>query len=1177
MGFPKLMNLAVLLFLTAETASAQLNRGSITGVVHDPSGAAIVNAQVIATRAETNTASKTNSTGAGDYTLPGLDIGSYTISVESSGFRRALAHKVTVDPGATVRLDFTMEIGATADIIEVTGKVTALQTDSTQNSTNVSNQLVRDIPIVVNGGVRNIMNLATVVPEARATGNGLRIGGGQSVGYDVLMDGGSLTSGSSQYQEARVQISSVPLDAVSELAVETSGLKAENGRAMGVISLVTKSGTNDYHGSVFEFMRNNAMDARGFFAAATPILKQHDFGATAGGRLWLPKIYDGRNRTFFFASYEGFRNRSGGNPQFLSVPLAAMYNGDFSGWIRNGRLAQVYDPASTRLAPTGAGYVRDTFPGNLIPPSRFSQVAKNVIALRSQDLLPNLAGISSNYYTTSGSLIAPSDKGSIRLDHQLTSKDRVSFLYVRGELLSTWFGTPPGLPQPYNGTATTVTANASGRWTWDRVVNTRTVNTFRMTYQREHGDGAAINSINGDDKWNSKIGIKNAPGPDHAFPGFTFSGLSGWGGNNWGGDRGRNLSLSDDITFSAGKHTFKGGFSWGRDTWIGVGQHRPNGSFGFSYLATAIPGDQSQNTGSSFASFLLGYPDTTGLETPRAVMQRWPYMATYIQDDWRVTNKLTLNLGLRWEYTWQVQGGAILGLKDWNDLSGGTEGGFSNFNPAVPNPLAGNRPGALQWSGNGTGACNCSLFDTYKNAFGPRLGAAWQFRPGTVLRVSGGRIYAPVKSSGGSTHFEGLILNVNWTSSDLDVLDFPTLLDKGLPAWTAPPFRDPSFSNNQTSYMWQRSDAGRPPVLDTWNLQLQHQAKGNMVLSAGYAGTKGTHLDSSIVNLNQINPKYIQQYGLTLLRSNITSAAARAANIPVPFAGFNSTVQRALSAFPQYQDIQTNGGQPASVGERAGNSTYHALILKADKRYSSGLTLLSSYAFSKILSDSDTNMIVGRNVIDTYNRKLEKSLSGDDQTHVFRLTYSYELPVGKGKLLALNKAGNAVLGGWNLAGNQSYSSGTPLAVSTSISPIGTGNRVFISSYENWRSGSGDFDPGAFSTSTGCKVAGTSGCWWNAAAFNQGISTDVLNSTFGNATRNNPKARTPWILSENLSLQKEIHIDEKRLFTLRFEAFNVLNRVRWGGPDSSINSTTFGQVRTQGNTPRQMQGSLRFQF
>ena len=355
-------------------------------------------------------------------------------------------------------------------------------------------------------------------------------------------------------------------------------------------------------------------------------------------------------------------------------------------------------------------------------------------------------------------------------------------------------------------------------------------------------------------------------------------------------------------------------------------------------------------------------------------------------------------------------------------------------------------------------------------------------------------------------------------------------------------------------------------MLDSWNFNLQQQLKGNVVVSAAYSGTKGTHLDSSIVNVNQLDPKYIKQYGLTLLRSSITSAAARAANIPIPFAGFNSTVQRALTPYPQYQEISTNGGQPASVGERAGNSTYHALILKADKRYSQGLTFLSSYVFSKIISDADTNQITGRIVVDQYNRKLEKSLSGDDQTHVFRFAYSYELPFGARRHFVLGKALNLVAGGWSISGSQNYESGTPMSVGSGVNPIGTGSRPWITSYENWRAPAtgGKFDPFA-------------NVWWDRGAFQQGLSANDLNTTFGNSTRTNPKVRSNWVRNESIAVHKQFHITERRYFTLRAEAFNILNRVRWGGPDSTLTSATFGQVRSQANTPRQLQMSVRFQF
>jgi hypothetical protein len=438
-----------------------------------------------------------------------------------------------------------------------------------------------------------------------------------------------------------------------------------------------------------------------------------------------------------------------------------------------------------------------------------------------------------------------------------------------------------------------------------------------------------------------------------------------------------------------------------------------------------------------------------------------------------------------------------------------------------------------------------------------------------VIRTYAGRSFGAVKTTGGSTHFDGFILNFTNTSQDNSINDL-VQWDRGFPAYEKPPFIDPTLANDRDVHFWQRSDAGRPSEFYTWNLDIQQELTGSTVFTAAYTGTKGTYLSSNLNRINQIDPKYIPQYGLNLLRSNITSAAARNAGIPVPYAGFGRltahTVQRALTPFPQYTNILTNGGQPSSVGERAGNSTYHAMTLKLDKRYSNGMTLLMSYVLSKMFSNADTAQIGGAGSIDHFNKALEKSLASIDQTHVARFAFTYDLPVGNGRAASFGRVGNAILGDWNLAGFLSYESGTPDSVGSGFNPIGTGSRVFITSYENWRAPiQGEkFDPFVDK-------------WYDRNAFNQGISTDRLNSEFGNATRNNPKLRTPWNLNENIAIAKNIVITERVRMTLRGEAFNVFNRVRWGGPSGTVTAATFGDVRGQGNTPRRMQVAFKVNF
>jgi hypothetical protein len=409
-------------------------------------------------------------------------------------------------------------------------------------------------------------------------------------------------------------------------------------------------------------------------------------------------------------------------------------------------------------------------------------------------------------------------------------------------------------------------------------------------------------------------------------------------------------------------------------------------------------------------------------------------------------------------------------------------------------------------------------------------------------------------------------LNVDYSTADQEINDFPTTLDRGLPPIPALPDLRPERNNGiaSTSY-WQRVDSGRPPEYWTWNLDIQQQLTASSVLTMGYTGTRGVHLNAGLVNINQIDPKYLTTLGPTLLRSNINSQAARDANIPIPYTGFNGTVQQALQPFPQFRSIETY----RAGGDKSGNSSYHAMTIKFDKRYGSGMTMIGSYVFSKFFSDSDNANQVNTPALDQYNRKLEKGLSTDDQSHNAKLGFSYELPVGKGKHYALRGAADKILGGWSFAGFLQYSSGFPMAVAPGINPpiypLTGANRVFVSSYDNWRA-----------SVAGAKFDPFKDRWFNSSAFQQ-VPREFLDSRLGNATRNNPKLRTPAILNEDISLQKMFAFTEKVRMEFRIEAFNLANRVRWGAPDSTATSANFGLVRSQANNPRQMQMGLKVEF
>lgn len=1152
MTFARLLPFALL----PVAALAQLDRGSITGVLRDPSDAGVPGAQVRATQTDTGVAHSVQSAATGDYLIPSLPAGRYRVTAEAPGFKRVMRDGIDVTAGSTLRIDLTLEVGAVSEQVEVTAQAPLLESDSARVATNVTRQLVDNLPLVVAGRVRSVFDLAILAPETRS-GNGFRIGGGQGQAYDIQMDGSSVVAASNNYMRERAPLSAVSVDAVSEFSVEYAGMKAEFGRAAGIINFVTKSGSNNLHGSAFDFLRNDKLDARGFFAASRPIVRQHNFGGTVGGPVWLPKLYNGRNRTFFFLSYEGFRSKTGAGPMFMTIPLNEMYQGDFRGWTNTaGATIPIYDPASTRRDEAG-NPVRDAFPNNQIPVSRFSAVANRAIGFRPAEMVPNRPGPRQNYFRDQGAMSFPWNKGSGRIDHQLTPKDQINglFAYSRWEELAPG-NDAPGMPYPYNSRQTWFRRNYSTRLSWVRNITPTTFNSLRFSLMRDRGDVTIVTALDPEAAWGQKLGIKNKAPEDRGFPRLTFTGYTDWSGLGFGFDRGRNTHLANDTTMVRGAHTIKAGVFYQADRWDGGGQHRNNGSFDFSYLATAIPRDQSQNSGNGFASFLLGYPGGSGLETRRNVLQQFKYVGGYLQDDWRVSRKLTVNIGLRYEYTFPVSGGAEVPDQ---------EPGFSNFDPALPNPGAGNRPGAMIFTGSGPGRTGSSApFSSYPWAFGPRLGIAYSMLPGTVVRAHAGRSFAAVKTTGGSTHYDGFIGSFSWASADLQVFDFPSLLDDGLPAWNQPPFLRPEVSNGQATVEYWQPNAGRPSEYWTWGLDIQHQLPSSTVLTLGYTGTRGLYLTSGLLNYNQIDPRYLSTLGPNLLLSSVTSPAAVQAGITAPYPGFNGTVQRALQQYPQYLTVTSHNG-----GEKIGVSSYHSMVVKVDKRYSSGLTLLGSYVLSKMFTDAESGSLQGAWALDTYNRRLEKALSVDDQTHIMRASFNYEFPLGRGKSFNPGRGWNYLLGDWSLSAYTEYGSGTPMSVDPGIQPPiypGAGrNRVTISSYDNWRGPiSGEsFDP-------------FQDRWWNPNAFQQ-APREVLLSTLGNATVRNPRIRSPWVLNENVSLAKGFVIKEGVQASLRAEAFNLFNRVRWGGPNSTYTAPDFGLVRSQANSPRQIQMALRLTF
>jgi Carboxypeptidase regulatory-like domain len=1148
--------------LAVVCAFAQSERGNITGVVTDPTGAPIPSVPVLITNQATNTVEHISTTGTGEYNAPNLTPGSYRIEVSAQGFRTFVESNVVLTAGATIRADAQLQVGQLNESVQVQAQAIQMQTEDAKISTAVQNKLVDELPLVVGGALRSPFDLVSTVAEAKGSGTTLALGGGQAASWSGTLDGLSVnTNRSADAGETAYLTPSV--EAITEFAVDTNGFKAEFGQAGGgVITFVSKSGTNTLHGTAYEFLRNDDLDARGFFAATRSIYKQSDFGASGGGPVVIPKIYNGKNRTFFFLSYEGFRNRVGANGSILSVPTPEMYQGNFSNWVNSkGQVLPIYDPMSTVTNPSGSGFLRTVFPGNMIPQSRFSTVSKQVLAFASSIAVPNRPGlvpgtygyVANNYLTSGGDTESPTDKGSMKIDQNFGSNHHLGFFYNRTRYDSNpGPAGPPGLPEPlYTGQVSDYGASLY-RLSYDWSISPRLFNHLAAGGNEFYKNSYSPNSGG---NWKSKVCIPNAVDCNVNFPNISFTEFSGWGSTAYNGTEQPSWSLKDDLSYVRGDHTLKFGYAFESQRANGFGQQNISGQATFSFLETAVPGVTTLTSGSSFASFLLGAADSGATETIRYLPQTYDYHGFYAQDDWRVNKKFTVTMGLRYEFTLPP-------------VAGGNQ--YTDFSPTTPNPAVNNYPGALIFAGTGPGRTgNSSLIPGWYGAIGPRLGLAYALNSKTTIRAGAARSFSRVTVVASSSHYAGFIGQYAFSSTNTGIT--PAFYwDQGLPPYPLPPQINPSFANNGNVDYWQGNNATRSPENDNWTFSIQRELSANTVFEADYNGVVGNHLQSGIVNVNQVPMSVVNQliakYGATqainLLNSSITSSAAVAAGIPVPYPNFtNSTIQhsqsvaQALRPFPQYLTVDTS----QSGGDKSGHSSYHAIVLKLNRRFSGGLTMQWSYTFSKILTDSDTYYANAGFAEDQGNRQLEKSIGAYDQTHSVRLSTLYELPFGKGRRwLTRGGVTDQILGGWRVSAIQVYASGFPIGVTRNAPlPIFNGvNRPYITSY-NWESTwSGSFDP-------------AKDTYLNAAAF-----PAQPNYLLGNATRFNPIVRGFPGLNENVSLGKSFRITERFRMDFRAEGFNLLNRVVFSNPNTNLNSSSFGLVTGQSNSGRQMQLALK---
>jgi hypothetical protein len=1106
--------LTFLLHQSALAVMAQAGQAELTGEVRDQAGAIIPDARITLTEVRSSRSYTSNSGSSGVYTFTNLRPGLYNIALDVTGFKRYAREGFTLATGERVRLDIDLEVGTVSDSVTVTGDASLLRTESGGLGQVVNEKKIVALPL--NG--RSFIPLVALAPGvALPPGSAFpRINGGRPRTNEYLFDGISVL------QPEPGQVAFFPvIDAIQEFKVEINSPSAEFGRFNGgVVNLTTKSGTNEFHGSVFEFLRNEALNARNLFAPRTaanpdkPVFRRNQFGFVFGGPIF-------RNRTFFFGDYQGTRQQIG-RVRISTVPTELQRQGIFTEPVA-GIAPRIFDPATTRPRQ-GGGFTRDQFAGNRIPQSRIDPVA---LALLSRYPSPNLPGTANNFRRI-GNESQDQDQFDVRLDHRLSDRDQVfgRYSYAK-DVTSPVSPLPDGSGNITQGAiGVTDTRGQSFASSYVHIFSPRMSNEFRFGYTRRAIDRTGLRLDASPSESLDLPGIPANAAFQNELPTFVIDGFQQLGtpANTNSDFRTDVTELVDSLAFQKGRHSFKAGidFRWAR---LDVIQPpSPTGNFRFSTLFTDLPG--TTGTGNPFASFLLGQVQTFSIDLQERVLRPRAHIQEYfIQDDWKASDKLTINLGLRYTLNFPStevdDQGAVFNLQ------------------------------TQQLDFLGSDGVGDSARELHKLGFGPRLGIAYRLDDKTVVRSGYGLVW--IEMAGITTPFINPQFPFIQTVSQrtLDNVNPAFVLSNG-PSVNPIPLTPDAGLGQGVFGVDRELGSG---YAQQWNLAVQREITRNLSVEVAYAGSKITHLGIPDTNINQLTVEQLA-LGAQLLQ-----------RVPNPFFGQiprssslgDPTISRAqlLKPFPQFTTVSL-------YRNNVGNSSYHALMLKLEKRLSKGLSFLAAYTRSKLIDEASsvfdatvlTGPVANFPVADSFNRKLERDLSGGDIPNAFVASFTYELPFGPDRMFDPRGLAGKLLRGWELAGVVTLQSGLPLAVTqatnfNAFAGFGTQrpNRLFNPELSSSERGTAQFfDIRAFAI---------------APQF-----------TIGNSSRN--PVRGPDYRNADIALIKRSYINERMNVEFRAEVFNLTNTPPLGAPNVVLGTPGFGSITSAGD-PRVVQLALKFNF
>lgn len=1162
----------------------------ITGTVTDTTGAVIVKAQVTITNQDTSRVVKTVTSSAGTYSYKGLDPGKYIVTVESSGFKKAVQRGVTIEVSTTSTIDVTLEPGAADETVQVIPNEIALNTTAPELGSTIEPVVVQALPVEVAGRGRQVDQLQFTAPGTTGNTFSHRVSGGVDFEQEIMYNG---IPAPQPETEGYTTNFNPPFELVQEYRVERSTFSAQFGLGQGALTYQMRSGTNRYHGDLFEINRNSFFDSVGFFngpawggSKTPPTDHENNYGFSVGGPLSIPHVWDAKNKAFGYYSQEWYKQNNE-DTGISTVPTALEKTGDFSDYYG-------YEPDGTRYLipiydPTTGQQFQCNGVLNVICPGRISATSAILIPSIPNPDRPGsgAGGLDSN--KSFAPFINPHIQHvwGFNVDYNLTPTQSLHYSQWRNSFSNYSFDYSPLViqPNPLNSMKYEPALGSVFLLNYSNALTQHLVMTAGIGWIGE------INNQYNQTKY-SFPAVADSVIPTN----ITFDGQhspTSWGTSGaWLQSINRKLGIAivNNWLWTKGRNTFNIGAEFRRTYQDDNEEQTQGGHFNFSQRTTSSASatcswDSSSSCfgtyGSSFASFLLGIPDSANRSNSQELRLRNLDLSPYIQDDIKLSPRLTINVGLRWDV--QVP------FTENHNL-------IVFFNPDKPgsSPAFDNIPGSATMFGNCTGCAGFNRADIHWSHFGPRLGFAYKLSEKMVLQAGLNVAFL----DGGAYEYGTNKVAVNY--GNLLVGSFTRNSSGGvsssyggwdtniLPNPSATPF-NPALGAGTQIDAFSRKD-GYAPYSEQWNLNLQRQLPWNTFMTVAWVGNRVLHLPSQLNRINQMNPQYDQQYGDVLSQCQASQgnpgnsvltdtfstaaggngcAAADGLGGLYPYTNFvndfggSATVAQALTPYPQYSYIFNNF-------EGYGTTYYQSAQIEAEKRFSNGLSFLAGYTLSRLWDNTSSGFSsFTAGGINKYNQKPEWAVSGSDEPQTLKVSGTYELPIGPGKQFLNNHTTGNLLGGWQVGWILDYESGTAFGAYENGSPFpngfnrpdrNTGVKLSTASYNRER----DYFLGK---STSPQI-------FDPSAFTLTRTQYVI----GNSIRNYSQLRYPGYAMENLNAKKEFYMGERFKGILSVDYFNAFNRTQFNGPDTNKSDTgSFGQATSQGSNIINRQGQVSFRL